>query len=496
MVQAASLNQQRAFPGYKTKEIIGALSLFRGVLMEEPKIRVGICDGYPEIRGRFNGRYRSGGMSLEGDFSAHPADGAVALRDAFGREILRGPEIRLAAEREATFTLQGVTIGVRFHWERREEQTFTGELTFLATGGGKVTAINGLPVEAYLASVVSSEMSGEAPFEFLKAHAIASRSWLVAMLRRSGRESLIRHAGADHAQAAEVTADQTGFAGREYAAERTLRRAGEIIRWYDREDHELFDVCADDHCQRYQGITGRAAGQAAEAVRATRGVFLLRDGEICDARYHKACGGLTEDYATCWEEKAVPYLSHVSDAAAPHAPVRTEADAERWVLCCPDVYCHTNDPDLLKKILPAFDRETADFFRWQVGYAREELEGILRAKSGIDFGVLQNIKPLERGPSGRIRRLGVEGSKAAVVVGKELEIRRWLSPSHLMSSAFIVSTERNASGVPSRFTLYGAGWGHGVGLCQIGAAVMAKRGCGAEEILRHYFQGATLVKRY
>jgi peptidoglycan hydrolase-like amidase len=412
-------------------------------------------------------------MSLEGDFSAHPADGAVALRDAFGREILRGPEIRLAAEREATFTLQGVTIGVRFHWERREEQTFPGELTFLAAGGGKITAINELPVEAYLASVVSSEMSGEAPFEFLKAHAIASRSWLVAMLRREERK-----------------------AGEGRAAERTLRRAGEIIRWYDREDHELFDVCADDHCQRYQGITGRAAGQAAEAVRATRGVFLLRDGEICDARYHKACGGLTEDYATCWEEKAVPYLSHISDAAAPHAPVRTEADAERWILGCPDVYCHTNDPDLLKKILPAFDRETADFFRWQISYAREELEGILCEKSGIDFGVLQNIKPLERGPSGRIRRLGVEGSKAAVVVGKELEIRRWLSPSHLMSSAFIVSTERNSSGVPLRFTLYGAGWGHGVGLCQIGAAVMARRGCGAEEILRHYFQGAALVKRY
>jgi len=442
-------------------------------LREEPKIRVGICDGYPEIRGRFNGRYRSGGASLEGDFSAHPAEGAVALHDAFGREILRGQEIRLSPENGATFTLHEVTIGVRFHWERREEQTFPGDLTFLAAGGGKVTAVNELAVETYLASVVSSEMSGEAPFEFLKAHAVASRSWLIAMLRQKERE-----------------------AGEGRAAERTLRREGEIIRWYDREDHDLFDVCADDHCQRYQGITGRTGGQAAEAVRVTRGVFLLRDGEICDARYHKACGGLTEDYATCWEEKAVPYLSHISDAATPHAPVRTEADAERWILCRPDVYCNTNDPDLLKKILPAFDRETADFFRWQVVYAREELEEILRAKSGIDFGVLQNITPIERGPSGRIRRLGVEGSKARVVVGKELEIRRWLSPSHLMSSAFIVSTERNSSGVPSRFTFHGAGWGHGVGLCQIGAAVMAQRGCGMEEILRHYFQGAALVKRY
>jgi stage II sporulation protein D len=464
--------------------------------MEEPKIRVGICDGYPEIRGRFNGRYRLEEGALEGDFSAHPAEGAVALHDAFGREILRGRQIRLSPENGSTFTLHEVTIGVRFHWERREEQTFPGELTFLEAGGGKVTAVNELPVEAYLASVVSSEMGGEAPLEFLKAHAVASRSWLVAMLRRSGRESLIRHTGDDRARAAGVAADQTEFAGREHAAERSLRREGEIIRWYDREDHDRFDVCADDHCQRYQGITGRAAGQAAEAVRATRGVFLIRDGEICDARYHKACGGLTENYATCWEEKAVPYLSHISDAAAPYAPIRTEADAERWILGCPDVYCHTDDPDLLKKILPAFDRETADFFRWQARYAREELEGILREKSGIDFGVLQNITPIERGPSGRIRRLGVEGSKAAVVVGKELEIRRWLSPSHLMSSAFIVSTERTSSGVPSHFTLYGAGWGHGVGLCQIGAAVMAERGYGAEEILRHYFQGAALVKRY
>ena len=452
----------------------GARPHLRGVLMEEPRIKVGICDGYPEIRGRFNGRYRSGGASLEGDFSAHPAEGAVALHDAFGREILRAPEIRPGPENGATFTLHEVTIGVRFHWERREEQTFPGELTFLAAGGGKVTAVNELPVEAYLASVVSSEMSGEAPSEFLKAHAVASRSWLVAMLQRKERE-----------------------AGEGRAAERTLRREGEIIRWYDREDHDLFDVCADDHCQRYQGITGRAAGQAAEAVRATRGVFLIRDGEICDARYHKACGGLTEDYATCWEEKAVPYLSHISDAAAPH---RTGPDGGG---------CGALDPLLpgcllpheairicLKKILPAFDRETADFFRWQVGYAREELEGILRAKSGIDFGVFQNITPLERGPSGRIRRLRVEGTKASVVVGKELEIRRWLSPSHLMSSAFIVSTERNSSGVPSRFTLYGAGWGHGVGLCQIGAAVMAERGFRAEEILRHYFRGAALVKRY
>ena len=441
--------------------------------MEEPRIKVGICDRYPEIRGCLNGAYRMDGMSLTGDFIARPAEGAVSLRDARGREIIRASEIRLKAVNGATFTLQGVTIGVRFHWERRESQTFPGNLTLLAAADASVTAINEVPVEAYLASVVSSEMSGEAPFAFLQAHAITSRSWLVAMLMRQAEQK-----------------------GESRKPETPHRTPGEFIRWYDREDHDHFDVCADDHCQRYQGITGRETGRAAEAVLATRGVFLIRDGLICDARYHKACGGMTEDYATCWEDRAVSYLSHVSDSAHPLEPVRTEADAERWILSCPDVYCHTKNQDLLKRILPSFDRETADFFRWQVSYGRAELEGLLREKSGIDFGDLQCLTPLKRGPSGRICLLRVEGSKASAVVGKELEIRRWLSPSHLYSSAFLVLANRDASGKPVRFTLYGAGWGHGVGLCQIGAAVMASKGLTFEEILRHYFRDAALVKRY
>jgi len=441
--------------------------------MEEPTIKVGICDRYPEVRGRLNGIYRTNGACLSGEFSARPAAGGMVLSDACGREVLRGPEIRLAAERGATFSLYNVTIGVRFHWERRQEQTFTGDLLLLPAEEGTVAAVNELPVEEYLAGVIAAEMSGEAPFEFLKAHAICSRSWLVAMLLRGRPEK----GGGDRREAED-------------------RQAGEIIRWYDREDHDLFDVCADDHCQRYQGIAGGGAGRAAEAVRATRGVFLVRNGEICDARYHKACGGLTEEFSTCWEERTVPYLTHVSDSARPHAPIRTEADAERWILGCPDVYCRTEDRDLLTRILPAFDRETADFFRWRASYGREELEEILRAKAGIDFGVLGALTPLERGPSGRIRRLRIEGSKAAVTVGKELEIRRWLSPSHLKSSAFIVLAERSPAGPPTRFTLYGAGWGHGVGLCQIGAAVRAEKGFNGEEILGRYFRGAALVKRY
>ena len=439
--------------------------------MDEPKIKVGICDGYPEIRGRLNGVYRTNGSSLAGEFTARSREGSIGLYDAFDREVLRRGEIRLFAEGKGTFTLREVTIGVRFHWERREEQTFSGDLTLLPLAKGTLAAVNEIPVEEYLMSVVSSEMSGEAPFAFLRAHAIASRSWLVAMLSR-------------------------GKGGKESRQESGIKSEREVVRWYDREDHLLFDVCADDHCQRYQGTSVRMSGRAAEAVRDTRGVFLIHEGKICDARYHKACGGLTEDFSTCWEERSVPYLSHVSDSASPHAPIRTEGEAERWILSNPDVFCRTKDEALLRRILPSFDQETDDFFRWQVSYGREELETILRKKAGIDFGILQNLVPVERGLSGRIRLLRIEGSKATVTVGKELEIRRWLSPSHLYSSAFIVSTTRDPSGMPTRFTLIGAGWGHGVGLCQIGAAIMAEKGYTAEEILRHYFRGTALVKRY
>jgi stage II sporulation protein D len=451
--------------------VAGTLLGGRIALMEEPKIKVGICNGYPEVRGRLNGVFRAGGVSFTGEFTAAFREGVVALYDAFAHEVLRAPEIHLSATDGGAFILQEVTIGVRFHWERSEEQTFSGDLILLPSGEGTLAAVNEISVEAYLMSVVSSEMSGEAPFEFLKAHAIASRSWLVAMLN-------------------------SGAAKKVGGRERVIRREGEVIRWYDREDHSLFDVCADDHCQRYQGITGRPTGRAAEAVRETCGFFLMQEGEICDARYHKACGGLTENFSTCWDEKTVSYLSHVSDSVTPYDPIRTNGDAERWILSSPDVFCRTLDQGLIKRILPTFDQETADYFRWQVSYEREELEMILREKSGINFGVLYNITPLERGPSGRIRLLRIEGSKATVDVGKELEIRRWLSPSHLYSSAFFVAETRKSSGAPVSFTFHGAGWGHGVGLCQIGAAVMAEKGYTAEEILRHYFRGSELVKRY
>jgi SpoIID/LytB domain protein len=348
-----------------------------------------------------------------------------------------------------------------------EDQTFQGDLILLPRKDGTIAAINEIPLEDYLKSVISSEMSGAAPMEFLKAHAILSRSWVLAALGRKKKTK------------------ETSI-----PAKRIIEKDGEVIRWYDREDHDLFDVCSDDHCQRYQGITKIVSEQAEQAVRETRGMVITYQDEICDARYSKACGGLTEDFDTAWYDKRVPYLGSISDASVPHQPIGTEEEASRWILSDPEAYCNTKDEHLLEKILPDFDRETIGFFRWAIEYSRGELEEVLREKSGFDFGTLQEIVPLSRGPSGRISRLKIVGSKRSMVVGKELEIRRWLSRSHLYSSAFLVTFEAG------RVIFHGAGWGHGVGLCQIGAAVMATRGFSAEEILRHYFRGVEIKKVY
>jgi SpoIID/LytB domain protein len=270
----------------------------------------------------------------------------------------------------------------------------------------------------------------------------------------------------------------------------------EIVVWQDVNDHMGFDVCADDHCQRYQGITRIISENVHEAIKDTRGLFLVYAGEICDARYYKSCGGQTEIFSTAWEDKSPDYLKSVTDDVGQHPPIQSEAQAEDWLTSSPQAFCNTTDKKLLGRILSAFDQETLDFYRWQVIYKRQDLEEIIRKKSGIDFGTLQNLIPLERGSSGRIFRLKIEGSQRMVIVGKELEIRRWLSANHLLSSAFVVSVERATTGEISRFILSGGGWGHGVGLCQIGAAVMATKGFKAEEILAHYFTSAILKKLY
>ena len=436
--------------------------------MKEPQITVGIVDRRTEIRGRLNGAFHGDGFGpASGAFSARSIAGTISLTHEVLGEIARFPIIKVTADEGSTFTLHDVTIGNRFHWERAEDQTFQGTLVLQGRNDGTMVAINEIPLENYLGSVISSEMSGAAPVEFLKAHAILSRSWLLASLERKKETE-----------------------ERPPRPETPGGNQGEVIRWYEREDHDLFDVCADDHCQRYQGIAKVPSGQAQEAVRETCGIILAYQGKICDARYSKCCGGLTEDFETAWDDHPVPYLRSISDAPVSHPPIRTEDEARRWILSRPEAYCHTEDEELLERILPSFDRETKGFFRWTVDYSRSELEEILREKSGFEFGALQDIVPLRRGPSGRISRLKIVGSKGSMVVGKELEIRRWLSRTHLYSSAFVVT--RNGE----RIVFHGAGWGHGVGLCQIGAAVMAGRGCSAEEVLLHYFPGSKLQKIY
>ena len=425
-------------------------------------------DRQNEVYGRLDGIFlRDKSNLLSGRFSAKAEAETIVLADEANHEISRAKSIRLTGREGSAFSLFNVTIGDRFHWERAEDQTFRGDLVLLFRSGGTIAVINEISPEDYLTSVISSEMSGEAPLEFLKTQAILSRSWLLAALDRKEKND-----------------------GVFTPARKTTQDDGEVMRWYDREDHGLFDVCADDHCQRYQGITKILSEHAEEAVRKTRGIVLTHHDEICDARYSKACGGITEDFETAWDDKGIPYLRSISDAPVPHPRITTEEEASAWILSAPESYCCTKDESLLKKILPDFDRETKDFFRWRVEYSRTELEEILREKSGFDFGTLKEIQPLHRGPSGRISRLRIVGTKRTMVVGKELEIRRWLSRSHLYSSAFIVKVEGE------RFIFHGAGWGHGVGLCQIGAAVMATRGSSAAEILNHYFREVEIKKIY
>ncbi len=451
--------QSRGLKKRPRNRIIGSVEI-------QPKITVGIMDRQTEVFGRLNGNFRVSEFDLASSrFSVRAAPGMIVLFDEAQREIVRSSSIRLTPQEGASFSLSNVTIGSRFHWERTEDQTFQGDLILQPRHDGTIAAIHEIPVEDYLASVISSEMNPAAPIEFLKAHAVLSRSWLLAALNRKKK--------------AQETPTQT---------QRITE--GEVIRWYEREDHDLFDVCADDHCQRYQGITKILSEQAKDAVGETRGRVITFQNEICDARYSKACGGLTEEFDTAWDDKRVSYLQSMSDASIPHRPIKTEEEASAWILSNPEAYCNTKDKSLLKKILPDLDRGTKRFFRWRIEYSRKELEGILREKSGFDFGILKEIVPLRRGSSGRISQLSIVGSKRSMVVGKELEIRRWLSRSHLYSSAFVVKVEGE------RFIFHGAGWGHGVGLCQIGAAVMATKGFSAKEILNHYFRDMEIKKIY
>lgn len=364
------------------------------------------------------------------------------------------------------FLLYDVVIGVNFHWQRKENQLFTGELHFIVEDG-EVRAVNRLPVEDYLVSVISSEMSATSSLELLKAHTIISRSWLYAQLQRSEKV-------------------QQSVLGRE--------NEYEIIRWYAREDHTLFDFCADDHCQRYQGVTRAANPNVERAVRETNDIVLKYDGEVCDARFSKCCGGVTERFSACWENEDYDYLRALRDCGGdePLPDLTNEASAREWIESVPPSFCSADDSAVLSQVLNGYDQETNDFYRWRVEYTQEGLSRLIKRRSGVDFGTIIDLQPVERAASGRLVKLRVVGSKRTVTVGKELEIRRWLSESHLYSSAFVVDKVEK-DGVPC-FVLKGAGWGHGVGLCQIGAAVMGEKGYTYEQILKHYYPGAVLEK--
>ena len=373
---------------------------------------------------------------------------------------------------DSRFRLQ-VTIGIDFHWQQEKTHTFTGNLRLRASSGTTVTAINDLPLESYILSVSCSEMNATSPEEFLRAHSIISRSWLLAQL-----------ASRDNPATMQVP---TG-----------TRTPGEIIRWYDRQSHDDFDVCADDHCQRYQGTDMITTGEVARAVEATRGLVLMYDGAPCDARFSKCCGGVTEDFRLAWSDTPHPYLVPLADTPGkwmPSLPLSGERAARHFIETFPDAWCNCSDAAILGRVLNNYDRSTPDFYRWKVRLTHDEMTGYLRDKLSLDIGRPLALEPVERGLSGRIKRLRLVGDTTTVIIGKELEIRRALSPSHLYSSAFVVDVEGSADR-PEAFILTGAGWGHGVGLCQIGAAVMACRGIGYREILGHYYPGSTVEKIY
>ena len=429
----------------------------------QPTISVGILRS-KVIRFTLHGDFRinGNGSVVTGDKTVSVQDGKILYNNDLHDEIIFSP-----SSTTDSFDLLDVVIGIHFHWERKETQRFNGSLKFIVIDD-EVQAIDIVPTEDYLTSVISSEMSATSSLELLKAHAVISRSWLLNKLENKETES--------HADSMVVTDER-------------------IIRWYDHQDHTLFDVCADDHCQRYQGITKASTQAVREAIKATFGEVLTYDGKICDARFYKACGGATELFENCWEEVHHPYLLPVADTAEEKLPDLTqEAVARKWILSSPEAYCNTQNKTVLSQVLNNYDQETPDFYRWKVDYSQAELSALVKEKTGIDFGKIIDLVPLKRGASARIIELKIVGEKRTMVIGKELEIRKALSTSHLYSSAFVVDKEEREG--THHFVLRGAGWGHGVGLCQIGAAVMASQGIGYRSILSHYYPHSSLTKRY
>jgi len=483
-------------------------------MRNQPQVSVGIMHA-DKVDFTLNNKYRlirkngiinSKGPVYEGNLSVAMQDGKLLFDGHLCTDLLFEPVEEMST---GTFWLRDVVIGVNFHWERKEDQMFEGNLKFIVENG-QVCPINILGVEDYLTSVISSEMSATANENLLKAHAVISRSWLLAQMEHSEKEK------------------QPSYT----LKENEEHGCKELIKWYDRDDHHNFDVCADDHCQRYQGLTRASTETVKKAIDATWGEILSYDGHICDARFYKCCGGMLEEFENAWEDTHHDYLEVVRDSdesakvevaareeslkkkdpslvkygkdAATILDLTDEGKAEAWIFSSPDAFCNTKDAKILSQVLNNYDQETANFYRWKVEYTQEEISNLVNSKSGEDFGQIVDLVPVERGTSGRLVKLKVVGTNKTMIIGKELEIRRILSTSHLYSSAF-VAKRLNAAGkylpegsreVPAKFELYGAGWGHGVGLCQIGAAVMGAKGYAYDSILYHYYPNAEIVKKY
>ena len=411
----------------------------------EPTITVGILSA-PEVRFRLNTPYYIDGVPVEGEQTAVSQPNGILWQGKLYKKISLSPTEKTvlpSGSGEGGGCLYGVTIGKQFHWERQQVQVFTGTL-HLIQQGELIVVINELPLEDYLVSVISSEMKSTCSLQFLKASAVISRSWLLAQLRQKKDKT--------------PSFTQTD---------------NELIRWWDREDHDLFDVCADDHCQRYQGITHASNSNVRQAVSETRGQVLMSDGEICDARFGKCCGGQTNEFQYCWQNIRKSYLTSITDP-----------------------FCNTSDKEVLSQVLNDYDLETNNFYRWEVRFNQQQLRQLTERNLGMKFGDILRLEPLETGPAGHISRLRIVGSERTYIIGKELQIRKTLSTSHLLSSAFTISLEDLQNGVPQTIILHGKGWGHGVGMCQIGAAVMGHQGYSYQDILSHYYPGATIHQLY
>lgn len=434
---------------------------------KQQNLEVGILiDSLIEIN--FTGDYRFGYNKFPQEAIFRYRNGNIEWNGHNYKSVLINP-----LDSSSFFEVSNVKIGIDFHWERTQTQKFKGALKLIVENEN-IRLINVVGVEDYLLSVISSEMSEKASEEFLKAHSVISRSWVLSKINKN-----------------------SAF-GNTLKAKENLEN--EIIKWYDQDDHTNFDVCADDHCQRYQGLPEEISEKLLNIIDQTWGEVLFYDGEICDARFSKCCGGVSESFSSCWDDKDYPYLKPIVDNLSEGVNrdvqilnLKDEICFEKWVMSRPKTFCNVDlslADGILSRIMNNYDCETKDFYRWKVEYSKDELSELVKEKSGEDYGEIIDIIPILRGDSGRLIKIKIVGTKSTKIIGKELEIRRTLSKTHLFSSAFIVKKEND------KFVFYGAGWGHGVGLCQIGAAIMGENGYSYKEILAHYYKGAEIKKVY